>query len=74
MAKVNDAPSEVVAEAGEVHVDGPAGVVVAFTPTAAAETSDRLLHAAATARGQQLEEERVQAERESQNDAGSQAQ
>ncbi len=77
MVKVHDTPSEVVAEAGEVHVDGPAGVAVAFTPSAAAETSNRLLRGAATARDQEPEVERLRAEQEAkngQNDAGSQAQ
>ena len=45
-------PSEVTAEHGEVAVDGPDGVAVSLTPEAAAETSDRLLHAAAQAKGQ----------------------
>lgn len=52
MAEVYDAPSEVAAEDGVVTVDGPDGVAVALTPEAAADTSDRLLGAAATAAGQ----------------------
>lgn len=51
-------PSQVVAEEGEVFVDGPDAVAVSFTPDAARETSDRLLEAVAKARGQQLRRER----------------
>jgi hypothetical protein len=46
--------SKVEAEGGEVIVDGPDGVDVRLTPDAAAETSDRLLDAAAMAQGQKL--------------------
>lgn len=52
--KVHDEPSTVTAVEGEVQVDGPDGVAVSLTPEAAAETSDRLLHGAAVACGQQL--------------------
>lgn len=55
--KVYDEPSEVDAKGGTVVVDGPDSVDVRLTPDAAAETSDRLLFAAAKARGQQLQEE-----------------
>jgi hypothetical protein len=55
-AKRYDEPSEVVAEDGEVLVDGPDGVAVTLTPDAAAETSQRLLIGAAKAQGQKLEE------------------
>lgn len=55
-AKRYDEPSEVVAEGGEVLVDGPDGVAVTLTPDAAAETSQRLLIGAAKAQGQKLEE------------------
>ena len=51
-------PSKVDADEGEVMVDGPDGVAVSFTPEAAEETSDRLLHAACKARGQQISKER----------------
>lgn len=51
--------STVSAEGGEVHIDGPDGVAISFTPEAAAETSDRLLAAAAKAAGQRSEEQRV---------------
>jgi len=48
----HDTPSEVTAEAGEVLVDGPGGVALAFTPQAAEETSHRLRRGAADARAQ----------------------
>ena len=53
-SKAHATPSDVVAEEGEVIVDGPDGVAVSFTPAAAAETSDRLMEAAGQARGQKL--------------------
>ena len=56
--KPHDSPSDVDAEEGEVLVDGPDGIAVSLTPDAASETSDRLLFAAAKARGQQIAEER----------------
>jgi hypothetical protein len=49
-----ETPSDVGAEEGEVVVDGPDGIAYSMTPEAAAETSDRLLEQAATARGQQI--------------------
>jgi len=49
-----DEPSEVTAEEGEVLVNGPDGVAVSLTPEAADETSQRLLYAAAEAKGQQV--------------------
>ena len=55
--KPHDTPSEVDAEEGEVLVDGPDGIAVSLTPEAASETSHRLLHGAAKARGQQLVQE-----------------
>lgn len=58
-----DEPSEVTAEEGEVQVDGPDGVAIALTPNAAAEISDRLLHGAAKAAGQQIEIDRLAKER-----------
>jgi hypothetical protein len=48
-------PSNVSAEDGVVNVDGPDGVDVGLTPEAALETSDRLLHGAATAVGQRVQ-------------------
>lgn len=45
-------PSDVSAEDGEVIVEGPDGVAVSFTPEAANETSERLLEASVTAKGQ----------------------
>lgn len=52
--KSYDEPSEVVAKDGDVVVDGPDGVDVKLTPTAAVETSDRLLEAGIEAQGQRL--------------------
>jgi hypothetical protein len=45
-------PSDVSAEEGEVQVDGPDGVAIAFTPEAAEETSQRLLLGAMAAHAQ----------------------
>jgi hypothetical protein len=45
-------PSEVVAEDGEVIVEGPDGIAVSLTPEAAEETGRRMLAAAAEARRQ----------------------
>lgn len=56
--KPYDKPSKVIAEEGEVLVDGPGSLAFSFTPDAAAETSHRLLFGAAEARGQQLEQEK----------------
>ena len=47
--KPHDRPSDVVAEEGEVLVDGPDGVAVSLTPRAAEETSRRLFNAATEA-------------------------
>lgn len=57
-ARPYDTPSQVEAEDGVVFVDGPDGVAVTMTPDAAADTSDRLLHAAVQAQGQQVEMKR----------------
>ncbi|RZL73335.1 MAG: hypothetical protein EOP66_12750 [Sphingomonas sp.] len=57
--KLHDEASDVTAEHGQVMVDGPDGVAVSLTPDAAAETSDRLLHAAVEAQGQILAEARA---------------
>ena len=43
-------PSNVVAEQGEVLVEGPDGVAVTLTPDAAEETGRRLISAAREAR------------------------
>lgn len=48
----HEQPSKVAAEEGEVLVDGPDGIAVALTPTAAEETGRRLIEAAAEARSQ----------------------
>lgn len=50
--KIYDEATKVKASKGDVVLDGPDGVDVAMTPDAAAETSDRLLEAAAQAQGQ----------------------
>ncbi len=57
--KTHDEASSVAAEEGVVFVDGPDGVAVALTPAAAADTSDRLLHAANQAQGQRIEQRRL---------------
>lgn len=58
MNKVQDSPSNVTAEAGEVLVDGPDGVCLSFTPGAAVKTSSRLLVGAMQARSQRADAER----------------
>ena len=45
-------PSEVLAEQGDVIVEGPNGVAVTLTPDAAEETGRRMLRAATEARRQ----------------------
>lgn len=62
--RVYDEASHVTAEKGEVLVDGPDGAAVSLTPEAALETSERLLDAGATARGQRVMEEWRREERE----------
>ena len=52
--KTYDEPSNVSAKDGDVVVDGPDGVDVKLTPSAAVETSDRLLDAGAEAQGQRV--------------------
>ncbi len=52
MAKVHNTPFEVAAHRGEVYIDGPGRAVVALTPEAAAETSDRLIRSVTIARAQ----------------------
>ena len=52
--EIYDEPSDVTAEEGVVSVKGPDAVDVRLTPEAADETSDRLLHGALQARGQDL--------------------
>ena len=55
---IHDIASSVSARGGDVHIDGPNGVAFSLTPEAAAETSDRLLHGAAMAQGQRLDDSR----------------
>ena len=50
--KVYDEASDVSAEYGVVHLDGPDGVDLRLTIDAAEEISDRLLNGALKARGQ----------------------
>lgn len=45
-------PSEVVAEQGDVIVEGPDGVAITLTPDAAEETGRRMMAAADEARRQ----------------------
>ena len=52
-SKIYDTPSDVSAHDGVVTVEGPDHVDIMMTPDAAVETSDRLLHGAMKARGQQ---------------------
>jgi hypothetical protein len=63
MGKVYDTPSEVRVEEGNVAVEGPDGVGVVLTPTAALETSDRLLDGATEAQGQRFRKSEGKAER-----------
>ena len=56
--KPHDRPSRVVAEDGEVLIDGPNGIALSLTPEAAEETSQRLLDGAARAIGQKVAEQR----------------
>ena len=51
--KPHHTASDVTAEEGEVHIDGPGGLAMAMTPEAAAETADRLHIGAKEAHGQQ---------------------
>lgn len=64
MTKVHNTPSDVSADEGEVHVDGPGGAISSMTPDAAAETSDRLLRGAVEAQGQRTLAEGVQEEKD----------
>ena len=57
--KIYDTPSEVSARDGVVTVAGPDHVDILMTPDAAVETSDRLLHGAMKARGQQHFDKRL---------------
>ena len=57
--KIYDTPSEVSARDGVVTVEGPDHVDILMTPDAAVETSDRLLHGAMKARGQQHFDKRL---------------
>ncbi|HEX8641775.1 MAG TPA: hypothetical protein VF704_11560 [Allosphingosinicella sp.] len=50
--KAHGDPSDVMAEEGDVIVEGPNGVAVTLTPEAAEETGRRMLKAATEARRQ----------------------
>jgi hypothetical protein len=63
MDKPHNVPSDVTVEEGEVMVDGPDGVAVSFTPSAAEETSHRLLDGAAKAAGEDSRRKTEDAER-----------
>ena len=51
-ASAHSQPSDVVAEQGDVIVEGPDGVAVTLTPEAAEETARRMMQAAEDARRQ----------------------
>jgi hypothetical protein len=57
-SEVYDEPSEIDAEGGAVVVKGPDAVHIRLTPTAAEETSERLLQGAMKARGQRYFDDR----------------
>ena len=57
--KIYDTPSDISARDGVVAVTGPDHVDILMTPDAAVETSDRLLHGAMKARGQQHFDKRL---------------
>ena len=61
--KVYDEGSKVTAKDGTVYVNGPDGVDVHLTPSAAIEISDQLLEGGMAAHGQQVEKDRDQARR-----------
>jgi hypothetical protein len=63
MSKASDTASKTSAEAGEVLVEGPEGVIFSLTPEAAADTSDRLFHSSTEAAGQRVEAERIAEEK-----------
>lgn len=63
MCVPSDKPMKVIAEAGEVIVDGPNDIVASFTPAAAEATSDRFLEAAAEAPGQTIVDEMARDQR-----------
>ena len=57
-SEIFNEPSEIDAEDGAVVVKRPDAVNVRLTPTAAEETSERLLHGAMKARGQRYFDDR----------------
>jgi len=48
----NGQPSDVVAEEGNIIIEGPDGVAVTMSPDAAEETARRLLRAVSEVRGE----------------------
>ncbi len=54
--RTHDTPSDVAAEQGGVHLDGPGSVAVSMTPGAARKTADRLAAAAIEADTQNADE------------------
>jgi hypothetical protein len=58
-SEIYDEPSEIDAEDGAVVMKGPDAVDVRLTPTAAEETSERLLQGAMKARGQRYFDDRT---------------
>ena len=52
MTQAHAVPSEVIAEQGEVILEGPEAVAFALTPEAAEETARRMMRAAEEARVQ----------------------
>ena len=50
---IHDIACQIVARDGVVTIAGPDDIEISLTPDAAVETSDRLLHGAMKARGQQ---------------------
>jgi hypothetical protein len=56
MLKPEKKPGVATAENGQVTLDGPAGVAIAMTPEAAAETGRRLIAAAELAATQTTED------------------
>lgn len=63
MSKLFETAPNVMAEGGEVIIDGRDGLVCSMTPEAAADTGDRLLECSTKAAGQRAEARRLEEER-----------
>lgn len=63
MKQVYTDPSQVSVTEEDVAVLGPDGIAVTMTPEAAAETSDRLMHASFEALGKRVTRQNAEAER-----------